>query len=244
MKIIARIPLLFALLASTALAISGLGVRLGWWNYRLGFQILDWSAYAGLAAGALALVALFVPRLRKTSMITLPLSLAIGLFVAYMPWHWKQQAQALPKIHDISTDLVNPPQFVKILPLRAMAPNTATYGGPEIAAAQMAGYPDIHAYDMALPLTESFARVLATAKAMGWEIVDADAGRSMIEATATTQWFGFKDDVVIRITPLATGSRIDMRSVSRVGRSDVGANAARIRAYFAALSNQDGRPLP
>ena len=74
------------------------------------------------------------------------------------------------------------------------------------------------------------------ATAMGWEVVDADAGRGVIEATATTLWFGFKDDVVIRITPTATGSRVDVRSVSRIGKSDVGANAARIRNYFAKLA--------
>jgi len=123
------------------------------------------------------------------------------------------------------------------LPLRAAAPNPASYGGPEVAAAQKNGYPDIHPRDVALTPAETFARALAVSKAMDWEIVDADGGKGVIEATATTRWFGFKDDVVIRITPMATGSRIDMRSVSRVGRSDVGANAARIRTFFAALPN-------
>ena len=73
---------------------------------------------------------------------------------------------------------------------------------------------------------------------MGWEVVDADVGTGVIEATDTTLWFGFKDDVVIRITPTTAGSRIDMRSLSRVGRSDVGANAARIRKFFAKLAGQ------
>jgi Protein of unknown function (DUF1499) len=236
MKTIARIPFVIALLAIAALAVSGLGVRQGLWTYRQGFQILEWSAYAGMAAVALALVAALIPWLRRGSVLALVAALAIGLVTAYLPWQWKQLAQALPKIHDISTDTANPPQFVKILPLRASAPNPASYVGAEIAKAQRAGYPDIQPRDMALPPATAFSRSLAAANEMGWEIVDADAGKGSIEATATTLWFGFKDDIVIRITPTATGSRLDMRSVSRVGKSDVGANAARIRQYFAKLS--------
>ena len=238
MKIVARIPLLIALIAIAALALSGVGVRQGWWTYRLGFQFLEWSAYGGLAAAAAAVVAMAIPQLRTGAVAYLSVSMVIGLVTGYLPWHWKQQAQALPKIHDISTDLSNPPQFAKILPLRASAPNPAEYGGPEIAAAQRLGYPDIQPRELALAPTDAFARALAAAKAMGWEMVDADASKGMIEATATTLWFGFKDDVAIRITPTAAGSRIDMRSVSRVGRSDVGANAARIRKYFGKLAEQ------
>jgi uncharacterized protein (DUF1499 family) len=71
---------------------------------------------------------------------------------------------------------------------------------------------------------------------MGWEIVAADSAAMRIEATATTRWFGFKDDVVVRIQPADSGSRIDVRSVSRVGRSDVGTNAKRIRSYLDRLT--------
>ncbi|HEX9391208.1 MAG TPA: DUF1499 domain-containing protein [Usitatibacteraceae bacterium] len=237
MKIIARIPLFVALIAVISLTLSGMGVRQGWWTYRFGFQILEWSAYGGLTAAVLAIAAVLTPALRFKALISLAVAMIIGVFTCYMPWQMKQQAQALPKIHDISTDLDNPPLFSKILPLRAAAPNPASYGGPEVAAAQKSGYPDIHPRDVALTPAETFARALAVSKAMDWEIVDADGGKGVIEATATTRWFGFKDDVVIRITPMATGSRVDMRSVSRVGRSDVGANAARIRAFFAALPN-------
>jgi uncharacterized protein (DUF1499 family) len=70
---------------------------------------------------------------------------------------------------------------------------------------------------------------------MGWEIIAAVPTDGRIEATATTRWFRFKDDVVIRVTPQPAGSRIDVRSTSRLGRSDLGTNAKRVRAYFAAL---------
>jgi len=75
-------------------------------------------------------------------------------------------------------------------------------------------------------------RALAAARASGWAIVAADSAAGRIEATATTAWFGFKDDVVVRVAPEGTGSRVDVRSVSRVGKSDVGANARRIREYL------------
>ena len=233
-----RIPLCIALIALAALALSGIGVRLGWWSVRAGFHVLEWSAYGGLAAAACALVMLIFPTLRTGAVTLLALSIGLGLLTGYVPWQHRQQARALPKIHDISTDLINPPLFVKILPLRASAPNPAAYGGLEVAAAQKTGYPDIGPRDLALAPTAAFANSLTAAKSMGWELVDADAGKGIIEATATTLWFGFKDDVVIRITPIATGSRVDMRSVSRVGKSDVGANAARIREFFAKLADK------
>jgi len=160
-------------------------------------------------------------------------ALVIGLGVAYLPWHWRQRARAVPPIHDISTDFEHPPGFVAVLPLRSNAPNPSDYGGPEVAAAQRRGYPDIRPLILAAPPPVAFAQALAAAERMGWTLVAADSTAGRIEATATTAWFGFKDDVVIRVTPATEGSRIDVRSVSRVGKSDVGTNAARIRAYLA-----------
>jgi uncharacterized protein (DUF1499 family) len=165
-------------------------------------------------------------------------SIAFGLGVAYLPWDWRQQARSVPPIHDISTDLTDPPAFVAVLPHRADAQNPATYGGPEVAAAQRKGYPDIQPLELATALEAAYARALAAAQAMGWELIAADAATARIEATATTLWFGFKDDVVVRVRPAATGSRIDVRSVSRVGKSDVGTNAKRIRAYLAKVADQ------
>ena len=90
---------------------------------------------------------------------------------------------------------------------------------------------------LAVPTDKAFDRALAAARAMGLEIVANSPAEGRIEATATTFWFGFKDDVVVRIVPDRQGSRVDVRSVSRVGRSDVGTNARRIRAYLQKLSS-------
>jgi uncharacterized protein (DUF1499 family) len=71
-------------------------------------------------------------------------------------------------------------------------------------------------------------------------VVASDPAAGRIEANETTRWFRFTDDVVIRVAPDGAGSRVDVRSVSRVGRSDFGVNAGRIRAYTAALKARAG----
>jgi uncharacterized protein (DUF1499 family) len=162
-------------------------------------------------------------------------SLILGLGIAYVPWSGMQTVRSLPFIHDISTDTVNPPAFVSILPLRADAANPPEYLGEAVAVEQRKGYPDIKPLALPMSADDAFARALEVATEMGWEIVAAEAPAGRIEATDTTFWFGFKDDVVIRIADDAAGTRLDMRSKSRVGRSDVGANAARIKRFVAAL---------
>jgi uncharacterized protein (DUF1499 family) len=88
---------------------------------------------------------------------------------------------------------------------------------------------------MPIPLDQTFDKALAIAQAEGWQIVTADKSTGRIEATDTTRWFGFKDDIVVRLTPWGAGTRVDVRSVSRIGRSDIGTNARRIRSYFEKL---------
>jgi uncharacterized protein (DUF1499 family) len=214
---------------------SGLGVRAGLWTFQTGFVLLRWSAYVGLAAAALCLVALAVPRLRRRAVRSLLAVLVASLAVAYVPWQQQQRARSVPPIHDITTDTDNPPAFVAVLPLRAKAPNSAAYGGREIAEQQRKAYPDIQPLNLGVPPSVAFSRALDIAEAMGWKIVASDPASGRIEAVATTLWFGFSDDVVVRIASAGDGSRIDVRSVSRVGRSDVGTNAHRIREYLAKL---------
>ncbi|PKM01303.1 MAG: hypothetical protein CVV17_07675, partial [Gammaproteobacteria bacterium HGW-Gammaproteobacteria-7] len=152
--------------------------------------------------------------------------LVLGVMTFTMPWQQRRLARSVPPIHDITTDLGDPPTFEAILPLRADAPNPAEYGGEEIAAQQRAAYPDIVPLRLEGPTAAAFTRALEAAREMGWEIIAADSARGRIEAVATTRWFGFIDDVVVRISEDGSRSRIDVRSVSRVGRSDVGANAS------------------
>lgn len=233
----ARFAILISLLAAVLLLVAGPGTRLDLWTFRTGFQVMRWAALLGLAGAALAIAMLIAPRTRRAGPVPLLLALAIGLGVAFVPWNGMRQARALPPIHDISTDTARPPEFVAILPLRAEAPNPASYGGAEVAQAQIAAYPDVRTLRMAARPSDAFDRALQAARAMGWHIVAADPATGRIEATDTTFWFGFKDDVVVRVEADGNGSRVDVRSVSRVGASDVGTNARRIRAYLRKLGS-------
>jgi uncharacterized protein (DUF1499 family) len=226
-----------ALIAAGLLLGSGFGVRAGLWPYQTGFLLLRWALYTGIIGAAVCLVALALPKVRAGSALALIAAAVVTLAVAYVPWQWQQRAQSVPRIHDITTDTGNPPLFVAVLPLRAGAPNPATYGGKEIAEQQRMAYPDIAPLELAMPPDLAFMRARNAAESMDWEIVAADRAAGRLEATATTFWFGFKDDIVVRIVPVGGDSRIDVRSVSRVGRSDIGTNAKRIREYLQRVKN-------
>jgi len=225
----------FSLLAILVLASSGFGTRFGLWQFRTGFAILKWSAFLGLAAALLALVAGAVA-LKKKQAIAVALSLCaflIGITAFGLPYSWKLKAQQYPRIHDISTDLDNPPQFVAVALLRQGLPES---GGAAVAAQQLKGYPDLKTSVLSVPMQQAFQSALETAREMGWQIVAQVPAEGRIEATDTTFWFGFKDDIVIRIRPQGPGSRVDMRSLSRVGGSDFGTNAKRVREVLRRIS--------
>ena len=163
-----------------------------------------------------------------------PLSLPPHVAVAAWPLYMYYQVQTLPRIHDISTDTANPPAFDAVLPLRRAAKNPPEYV-PATATEQRKGYPDIVPLQLSLAPSVAFDNAERAARAMGWQVVAVAADKMRIEATDTTLLFGFKDDIVVRVTPAPGGSQVDIRSVSRVGKSDLGANARRIRAFLAAL---------
>ena len=202
------------------------------------------AAFGGLALGvllgaaaALAGVAALVMGWRRGQPISIPVTagLVIGLLAFAVPFQRIFAARGLPAIHDISTDVQNPPAFQAVLPLRDGAPNDVAFR-PETANEQLRAYPDIRPLVLTEPPDAVFARALDAAREMDWDIVAADRAAGRLEATATTRWFGFRDDVVVRLTPESTGgTRVDVRSVSRVGRGDLGTNAARIREFLAEL---------
>lgn len=235
-RVLSRGGLALAACAAAAGVFSGPGTRLGLWGFRTGFSVLKAGAYAGLAAAAVSLAGLLMGLSRKgDGRPFAALGLGVGLAVFAVPWSLLRLAKSLPAIHDITTDAEDPPAFVKILALRRDAPNRADYGGPLVAALQRSAYPDLGPLELAIPRERAFEKALEAARAMGWRVVDADAEAGRIEATATTFWFGFKDDVVVRLAAPMTGSRVDVRSVSRVGKGDVGTNARRLRDYLKLL---------
>ncbi|MGH7258997.1 MAG: DUF1499 domain-containing protein [Nitrospiraceae bacterium] len=237
--LLGRLALLLALGSAVAAILAGFGSRAGWWHFRTGFQILTWAAYGGLSSAILGfiggLAALW--RGQRRGALLAFVGLVVGLLVVGLPWNMKRTAQQVPPIHDITTDTEEPPRFVAILPLRKDAPNSAEHEGAVIAAQQQAAYADLRPLLLNVPVDQAFSKALAAARDMGWEIVEAKPAEGRIEATDTTFWFGFKDDVVVRVKPADQGSRIDVRSVSRVGKSDVGTNARRIRAYLERMTH-------
>ncbi|MEW6322377.1 MAG: DUF1499 domain-containing protein, partial [Acidobacteriota bacterium] len=175
------------------------------------------------------------PRVAARGFILSGAALVLGVLAVGIPWQWQRAAQRVPRIHDISTDTITPPGFDAVVPLRADAPNSLDYLD-EVAAEQRRGYPDLGPLVAPVEPDAMYALALAEVERRGWTLVSADAERRVIEATDTTLWFGFTDDVVIRVTRMPAGSRVDVRSVSRVGRSDLGTNARRIREFLQALA--------
>lgn len=135
-----------------------------------------------------------------------------------------------PPIHDISTDTLDPPIFTAAEKIRGEGANPLDIK-PDSIAQQKEAYPELLSLRSSESVKESFNRALATANAMGWEVYHSDSDTGTIEAVDTTAIMAFKDDVAIRVRAAANESVIDIRSVSRVGVSDLGANAKRIRAF-------------
>jgi uncharacterized protein (DUF1499 family) len=168
--------------------------------------------------------------------------LILGAVLVYIPWQYNRTLKTVPRIHDITTDTKNPPEFSAVLPARTAEKSATTvYEGPDLAKLQKAAYPDVAPLRVPWTNAKAFEQALEVARAMpGWTIIVADRGAGRIEASQASRWFRLMDDFVIRITADGSGSRIDMRSLSRQGRSDFGVNAARIRAYMGELKKRVG----
>ena len=226
-----------AVICGIALLLAGPGYRMGWWRLGPGIQTVRWSATVDLAAIVIALAAAIVA-LRyggRRVLLVAVVGLAVSLAVAVPPVYLWRQAEGLPHIHDISTDTDNPPRYVAVVPLRKDARNPTDYNA-ETAAQQRKGYPDIGPAMLDVPPPRALQLAERAARAMGWDIVAVVPDDLRIEATDTTRLFGFKDDVVIRVTANGTGSRVDARSLSRIGGSDFGTNAKRIRSFMRQLA--------
>lgn len=243
-----RSPIVFAAFCliltaafAVALILAGTGTHLGWWGFRKGLAILRWSAYAEISMAILSLACCVMAAAgrARTAVVMSVIALMLALGVVILPVRMWMTFRSVPMIYDITTDMENPPRFDAVLKLRKDAQNPSEYGGEEIAAQQRKAYPDLGPLFLDMPPAAAFERCRGTVNKIGWEMVNADAAKGIIEATDTTFWFRFKDDIVVRVMPSGRGSRIDVRSVSRVGKSDIGTNARRIRAFLDALQKGD-----
>lgn len=223
-------------IASPIIAISGLVL------FRTGVMTFGGPLLIVAVATIIALVALLMSVLALVGGLggdgaqtnRALLGLIVSLVVIFAPLNGLRKTMTVPPIHDISTDLANPPVFSQVPSLRADGDNSLALDS-KVMDMQKAHYTNLRPVTLEVGMAEAFAQAVLTAEDMGWEIVHSDAASGQIEAVVTTLLFGFKDDVAIRMTAVDGGTQIDLRSVSRVGQSDLGANAARIQAFLDAI---------
>ena len=248
--------LLIGLLPLLAVFLGAVGSRFGWWSWRfgLGTMTFEWAPLAariGLAAGVLAVILAVVSRARRlwlAAMLTLlvPAGVTTGLL------GMKAQAGRVPPIHDYATDWsppimpsarllamrgpdANPVEADPRLEARPGRPEIENWADDRIARIGSEACPGARPVQLPLGPAEAEARLEAVLAEQGLELMTGDElGR--VEATDTSFWYGFKDDVIARVRPDGTGSRVDLRSVSRVGGSDLGDNCQRITEIVQALS--------
>ena len=233
-------------LAAALVAAAGTGT--GAWSFRIGLTILTYAFYAAIGGGLLAIILFVSARIRKVPagrLNLLAFVIAVG-FGASLMSHIAT-ARQVPAIHDVTTDLADVPQF-QTLSVRADNLENIPDGGPALAALDpesrwkaihRQGYGDLRGRRLPLSVADTVKRAEALARTRGWDVARVDASAGVVEATDTTFFFRFKDDVVVRVRPDPVkpgGSIVDMRSISRVGGSDIGVNAQRIRAFLADLA--------
>ena len=190
------------------------------------------------AVAALVLLALQIIFKRNTlTLASAAITVALSAVALGLPLSMLSKGKSVPPIHDISTDLINPPEFVAIAPLRADAPNPIAYAGEATAAQQRQGYPELKTLSYLQSKAELVNAVEQAATNLGWELANTDTSEGVVEATDTTMWFGFEDDVVVRITDIGNKRLVDIRSKSRVGGSDLGKNAERIHGFIKELDS-------
>lgn len=228
--------------------IAAVGTGTGVWTYSLGLRLLGYGLFAAIGGGLLAIVAWVVARRSggRAGWRTGLALLSALLFTGYLG-SMILTARSLPAIHDAATDLDNLPQF-RTLPLRAdnlarvpdqgRADLKALSPEERWKALHRQAYPDLRTLRVAAAPAAVLEQARGLVEQRGWKVASVDPAGGTIEATATTLFFRFKDDVVIRVRPdpaRAGGSIVDMRSTSRVGLSDLGVNARRVKSFLSDL---------
>lgn len=240
---VALTSLIIAIIGSLMFLLSGYGYQWGWWGLGLAFRTLIPGAAIAAVLGLVLLIVYAVLNRKSDKkyegkwMIYTSLILCLAVLGNFGYWYMEIQ-KGYPPIHDITTDTENPPEFETIVPLRADAPNKTEYGGEEVAKQQKSFYSGLETLRLEVTPGRAYDKALKAAREMPWQIVAENKEELRIEAYDKLPWFGFIDDVVIRIDTTRQGSKIDVRSVSRVGRGDLGVNADRIKDYLAEIKNE------
>jgi len=220
-----------------ALVLQPIAYRLHWWDFAVVTLLMQIIALFSFAS--LILLAVIIQRSIKRQHISRTIVAAtllpIVLLPLGIPMSQALRAWAHPFIHDISTDLSTPPTFEYAQQQRNAALNSLLYD-PDVAAQQREHYPDIDSLFLTLSPQQAFTSALATVQAQQWQVTYQAEAQGHIEALDTSPLFNFKDDIVIRIRPApGGGSQVDIRSVSQIGKSDLGTNAERVRQFLRAM---------
>ncbi len=229
-----RLPTIGLLLGLVPVLIY-LGMTLAYRLDLISFSVIfrSWPWLIPVLMGAVVLMAVAAVWFIFTRRVGSGLVAIMGALAAAAmimgPTQMRAQGAQVPPIHDISTDVENPPAFVVTAAQRTPDDNPPAYDAGQTAQ-QLEAYPDLQSIEVSASPDQAFGACVAAAEAIGLKIVDESPEEGRLEGTATSRWFGFKDDVVFRLRPTDDGGTvIDIRSKSRTGRSDLGVNAARIR---------------
>lgn len=218
--------------------IAVIAYRLQLWEMGTSFKLILFTGFVSAVLLILAISVGIFSFIKKRDDVVKPCVVTVLLLVIPVAGLSMQalKSKSLPFIHHVSTDTINLPQFNAIIPLRGDDSNPLEYDREKLAPIQQKSYPDLKSIISELSTEQAFNQAVNIVDDLGWEIVSKNSEQGIIEAVDTTLLWAFKDDVVIRIEASDTGSKIDLRSISRVGRSDLGANAERIRSFISAFS--------
>lgn len=228
---LAKFVLIVGLIGLAALPVGALGHRFGLWPLTAGLATVFSGVVLATVVLVLGVATLVFVRTRRRPADRAPaligLAASVVVFVVTGPYY---AAVSLPMTNDVATDRDDPPTFVQLAAAREPGANLQVFTEEE-ARVQAEGYPDLVGIRSTGGVDENFAKAVAVARALGWDIVSEDAASGLIEASDTTLWFGFEDDLAIRVRRDGNETLVDVRSASRIGLHDLGTNAERIRAF-------------
>lgn len=233
LKILKIAPL--PLLLSFPLAV--LAYRMELWGMGTSFKLIQFSAIFSAVLLILAIIIGIISFIKKQQ-DAIKVCIVAGVLLAVPVIGLSMQAlkaKSLPFIHQVATDTTNLPEFNVVIGLRGDSSNPLAYDHATLAPLQQEFYPELQPILSELNTEQAFTQAVNTAMALGWKVVAKNKQQGIVEAVDSTLIWGFKDDVVIRIQQTQAGSKIDLRSISRIGGSDLGANAARIKRFIDAF---------
>jgi uncharacterized protein (DUF1499 family) len=243
-----RVAVALCIGAVAVALIAAIGAGQGALHFRGAFTVLRYAFFAAIAGAVLAVIALVLARRRRQAGLMAPnlVALVVALGFILFLGNLVMQAKSVPAIHDVSTNLDDLPQFGTLKVREDNLENIPDLGKPELAlldplnrwkTVHRRSYGDIKTVELAMNPADAIRKAARLARDRGWETAKVDTAAGVLEATHTSLFFRFKDDIVVRARPApdGSGSLVDMRSISRVGASDVGVNAKRVRAFLADL---------